>query len=113
MRNAESAAAAGVNKVSYTPVQQPRTAFHESENTSRTPDPLETGEPLCCGCPPIEPKGSIRKGWDALILGTIAWVMVVIPVRCGTNLHSNHNFGGLTTDLMPLSVWSQVVFFHS
>ncbi len=45
------------------------------------PQKHEAEEHRCCGCPPIEPNSTMRKGWDAWILGTIAWVMTVIPVR--------------------------------
>lgn len=47
----------------------------------QAPQTCEAEELRCCGCPPIEPNSTMRKGWDAWILGTIAWVMTVIPVR--------------------------------
>lgn len=100
MRRTEGEEAAGVdNQVAYTPVRQPPTVASAPElDLSRSVDnPLEAGEHLCCGCSPIEPNGTIRKGWDAWILGTIAWVMTVIPVRCvrrgTTKSHSGYNLG--------------------
>ena len=58
----------------YSPVQEDRASSLPSDQ------PLE--DRLWCGGPPIEPNGTIRKGWDAWILGTVAWVLAVIPVRC-------------------------------
>ena len=60
---------------------------------------------LWCGCPPIEPNSTIRKGWDAWILGTIAWVLAVIPVRCvvvGTS--STHRVSVSLSLCLPLGL---------
>ena len=100
MSGTEGTVAAAVdNRVGYTPVHhQPMNSTVSASQLDQSwsvDNPLETGDHLCCGCLPIEPNGTIRKGWDAWILGTIAWVMMVIPVRCvrrGLMIsHSGHN----------------------